>query len=447
VDAKHKQLSALIDGNDVLAALKKEEKDLIAELERQRKTFARAEASMEVLEAEYEHLVDMEDAAKDAVEAAEEAGFEVSAAQETYLLDHINRVSDGNWQVTLKDFEQTVEKALINIRHEHSTAEAAAATAGNDLVRIFDRFRETWPNPNLGGDPDKSFDDYARIFEELEHQKLYAIKEKWNRNVTRLSGQEFTRLNGQMTQAIDQIRVRMAPVNEILWELPFQDDHHRLRISAKSTDSLDIKSFRKQLRELASDVEGEQTLKQREARYRKIADLLARIRPESPERRRLIDVREHVRIEALKVDLQGNEVSVFDHIAGKSGGESQELVAFIVGSALRYQLGDSDAERPRYAPVFLDEAFIKADARFAGRAVTAWQGLGFQLIIGAPLDKVSALEPHMSLLIQTVKNAEGHTHPQWLMPADSAVQSSFVTNTSDANTRTDGESVAAGGQE
>jgi uncharacterized protein YPO0396 len=97
--------------------------------------------------------------------------------------------------------------------------------------------------------------------------------------------------------------------------------------------------------------------------------------------------------------------------------------------------------------VFLDEAFIKADARFAGRAVTAWQGLGFQLIIGAPLDKVSALEPHMSLLIQTVKNAEGHTHPQWLMPADSAVQSSFVTNTSDANTRTDGESVAAGGQE
>ncbi len=447
VEAKHQQLSALIDGNDVLAALKKEEKELLAELERQRKVFARAEASMEALEAEYGHLVDMEDAAKDAIEAAEDAGFEVSAAQETYLLDHINRVSDGNWQSTLKDFERAIDLVLIDIKHDHSTADSTAATAGNELVRIFDRFRETWPNPNLGGDPDKSFDDYARILEELEHQKLYAIKEKWNRNVTRLSGQEFTRLNGQMTQAIDQIRVRMAPVNEILWELPFQDDQHRLRISAKSTDSLDIKSFRKQLRELASDVEGEQTLKQREARYRKIADLLARIRPESAERRRLIDVREHVRIEALKVDLQGNEVSVFDHIAGKSGGESQELVAFIVGSALRYQLGDSDAERPRYAPVFLDEAFIKADSRFAGRAVTAWQGLGFQLIVGAPLDKVSALEPHMALLIQTVKNSEGHTHLRGAIAADSAVRFNSDTGASDTGTSTEREPASVGVQE
>ncbi len=430
LNAKHKQLSTLIDGNDVLTALKKEEKELLAELERQRKVFARAEASMDALESEYERLVVMEDAAKDAIEAAEEAGFEVSATQETYLIDQINRVSDGNWQESLAEFEKAIALVRSEIKHDHDTAETAATTAGNDLARIFDRFRETWPNPNLGGDPDKSFDDYARILEELEHQKLYAIKEKWNRNVTRLSGQEFTRLNGQMTQAIDQIRMRMAPVNEILWELPFQDDQHRLRISAKSTDSMDIKNFRKQLRELASDVEGEQTLKQREARYRKIADLLARIRPESPERRRLIDVREHVRIEALKVDLHGNEVSVFDHIAGKSGGESQELVAFIVGSALRYQLGDSDAERPRYAPVFLDEAFIKADSRFAGRAVTAWQGLGFQLIIGAPLDKVSALEPHMSLLIQTVKNAEGHTHLQWTIPADSAANFKTVAGES-----------------
>jgi len=337
------------------------------------------------------------------------------------LNDLLNSVPDTRWNASLAAFEHALSVVRLEIKHDHDTAATAAATAGTDLGRIFDRFKENWPNPNLGSDPDKSYEDYSRILEDLERQKLYAIKEKWNRNVTRLSGQEFTRLNAQMTQAIDRIRERMAPVNEILWELPFQDAEHRLRISAKATESLDIKNFRKTLRELATEMPEEQTLKQREARYKKIAELLARIRPESPERRRLIDVREHVRIEALKVDLSGTEISVFDHIAGKSGGESQELVAFIVGSALRYQLGDSDAERPRYAPVFLDEAFIKADSRFAGRAVTAWQGLGFQLIIGAPLDKVSALEPHMSLLIQTVKNEHGHTYLQWTIPTDSSL--------------------------
>jgi hypothetical protein len=35
-------------------------------------------------------------------------------------------------------------------------------------------------------------------------------------------------------------------------------------------------------------------------------------------------------------------------LGGKSGGESQELVAFIVGAALRFQLGD---EAPRTSPV------------------------------------------------------------------------------------------------
>ncbi|WP_435300352.1 ATP-binding protein [Timonella sp. A28] len=423
VESKNAQLEQLIAGNDVLTALQHEERDILKRLETQRRSQARAEASLEALNAELERLVEKEDAAKDAIEAAEEHTIDVTPEQNQYLTELVENVDEAQWKASLSEFEKAVSLMRAHIKHEHDTVATVAAHAGSNLTRIFDRFKESWPNPNLGSDPDSSYDDYARILNDLEREKLYAIKEQWNRNVARLSGQEFTRLNAHMTQALDHIRTRMAPVNDILWNLPFQDDNHRLRISAKSTESPDIKSFRRQLRELAADTSGEHSLKQRETRYKKIADLLARIRPESAERRRLIDVREHVRIEALKVDIDGNEVSVFDHIAGKSGGESQELVAFIVGSALRYQLGDSDAVRPRYAPVFLDEAFIKADSRFAGRAVTAWQGLGFQLIIGAPLDKVSALEPHMSLLIQTVKNTQGCTHLTWSIPTEATVES------------------------
>lgn len=67
-------------------------------------------------------------------------------------------------------------------------------------------------------------------------------------------------------------------------------------------------------------------------------------------------------------------------------------------AALRYQLRDED-RRPRFAPVFLDEGFIKSDSEFAGRSVLAWKKLGFQLIVGAPLDKVTALEPAMRLIL------------------------------------------------
>ena len=125
-------------------------------------------------------------------------------------------------------------------------------------------------------------------------------------------------------------------------------------------------------------------------------------------------------IDAERRDTAGRQLSVYTSIGGKSGGESQELVAFIVGAALRYQLGDADMPRPRYAPVFLDEGFIKSDSEFTGRAVRAWQVLGFQLIIGAPLDKVTGIEPHVDELYQVTKNARNQSHVRKIHPTTSA---------------------------
>jgi uncharacterized protein YPO0396 len=131
------------------------------------------------------------------------------------------------------------------------------------------------------------------------------------------------------------------------------------------------------------------------------------------DRDRLLDVRRHVEISAERYDhLTGELRATYRTLGEKSGGESQELVAFIVGSALRFRLGDEMRSRPRFAPVFLDEGFVKADSEFAGRAVQAWRGLGFQLIVGVPLDKVTGLEPHMDELLAITKNSA--THRSWI---------------------------------
>jgi uncharacterized protein YPO0396 len=145
-----------------------------------------------------------------------------------------------------------------------------------------------------------------------------------------------------------------------------------------------------------------------------MARLIARMRRTAPDFADLIDVRNHVRVSAERVDAQTRQhVALYDHIGEKSGGESQELIAFIVGAALRYQLGDAGAERPRFAPVFLDEALIKADAHFTKRAIGAWRGLGFQLIIGAPNDKYSAIEPHVDAEYDILKDTRGRS---WALP-------------------------------
>jgi uncharacterized protein YPO0396 len=75
---------------------------------------------------------------------------------------------------------------------------------------------------------------------------------------------------------------------------------------------------------------------------------------------------------------------------------------------------------PRYAPVFLDEALIKADAHFTARAIGAWLGLGFQLVIGAPNDKYSAIEPHVEVEYDILKDVNGRSwaRPKVALPAE-----------------------------
>jgi uncharacterized protein YPO0396 len=129
-----------------------------------------------------------------------------------------------------------------------------------------------------------------------------------------------------------------------------------------------------------------------------------------------LDVRKHIEITAVSYDDQGCERFTYAALGGKSGGETQELAAFIVGAALRFQLGDEANARPRFAPVFLDEGFVKADSEFAGRAVDAWKGLGFQLIIGAPYGQFTALEPHADHVLYMAKSSKGYSSVKSLPP-------------------------------
>ncbi len=299
---------------------------------------------------------------------------------------------------------------------ERERAETAVRTGTDALQQVFERFLDLWPDPNLGTDPQAAYADFERILTALETQKLHELEQRWLASLTRLSGNDLTDLDRAIGRALREIRERIEPVNAILAGLPFADDQHRLRIDLQEIRSAVVQRFRRDLRQVRELLAGDAAEGELEARYARMRSVIDRVRRTSPDFAELVDVRRHVRVSAEKIDLDGRHVALYDHIGEKSGGESQELVAFIVGAALRYQLGDASADRPRYAPVLLDEALIKADARFAGRAVGAWRGLGFQLIIAAPLDKVSALEPHVDAVYEIVKTADGRSRALALVP-------------------------------
>ncbi|WP_136519806.1 ATP-binding protein [Cellulomonas telluris] len=376
----------------------------------------RTKGDAEELERRWSATTDEVDAAQLALDAAQQAGTTLDPAHRAYLDALLDDAPDarpagdqGDPVAVLAAFDAVVARAADVLRADRQAAQQAVANARDALRRTFETFVERWHDPNLGTDPDTSYADFERILTELETNGLHELEAEWRKSLLRLSGNDLTDLHNALARSVREIKERIGPVNEILADLPFADDDHRLRIDARDTQSAVVARFRKELRDLRELLATEATDAERERRYARMAKVVDRIRRTSPDFADLVDVRRHVRLSAEKVDLDGNHVALYDHIGEKSGGESQELVAFIVGAALRYQLGDAGAERPRYAPVFLDEALIKADARFTGRAIGAWRGLGFQLVIGAPNDKFSALEPHVDVAYVVLKDGSGRS--------------------------------------
>jgi uncharacterized protein YPO0396 len=310
-------------------------------------------------------------------------------------------------------FDAAVKRATERLRADRQSATETIGRSKKALLDTFSTFVERWPNPNLGIDADASYRDFHRLLTDLETSGLHELEAEWRDSLLKLSGNDLTGLDSELAAAVREIRDRIDPVNRILAGLPFADENHRLRIDPQESHSAVRARFRKELRQVRAFIDQAATDDDRERAYHRMAKVIDRIRRTAPDFADLVDVRNHVRISAEKRDLEGGHVAVYDHIGEKSGGESQELVAFIVGAALRYQLGDAGADRPRYAPVFLDEALIKADAHFTGRAIGAWRGLGFQLVIGAPNDKHSAIEPHVDAEYLILKNSQGQS---WAKP-------------------------------
>lgn len=336
------------------------------------------------------------------------AGVVASDEQDQRLTSELTLLDPD---VTLESFPGAVSRLRHRITEQVEQLSKDKTVAEGALRRTFEGFQAKWPRPNLGTDPYDSYSGYVEILDDLMQQGLHERRDEWTGKVNAWSSADLLTLRRSQVEAVQDIRDRLAQVNDILCDLPFGPGGDRLHIYLRSTESQEVQAFKRELNALAADARQESDQAAVETRFLRLQRFMTQIRAGEKDSKRdaLLDVRRHLYVEAERRSVEGEQLSVYTSIGDKSGGETQELVAFIVGAALRYQLGDADLPWPRYAPVFLDEGFIKADSQFAGRAVKAWRGLGFQLIIGAPNDKVSGIEPHVPLILQVTKNSENRS--------------------------------------
>lgn len=414
------EIARLRESNSVLDELQAEEDRLTLLHKEANRTKVLAEARLTDLDKEHGNLVGEQDEVQDQMDAIDDAQTAAVTEEQRAYLDAMFAT---NWDTaSLKSFHANMRALKQRLREETEAARKSRQRTIAAMESTFEQYKQRWTENNLGTSV-ASADGYREILDRIQVEGLHERRDRWRREFAAWSSDDLLRLNDAFDTALEDIEDRLLPINRILKTLPF-GGKGVLQISHRRVHNEELRDFRRDLRRLSSGLSLELNDSQVEGRFRKLSEFMTRIsipeghtKPSTSQRDRYLDVRQHVVITAVCLDEDGDEVATYDSLGGKSGGETQELVAFIVGAALRYQLGDESRSRPRFAPVFLDEGFVKSDSEFAGRSVKAWQDLGFQLVIGAPLDKVTALEPHMDLLLTVTKNPDGYSFVSELVDA------------------------------
>lgn len=408
----------ILANNDRLSALDDEITALVQSFETTQGERHTLKRDVDALEREHGELVDLEDTVHPQLGRLDDEGIVRITPELTQRLDDMWVTALEGETEHPREFTRLAARLQRRLNEATDSARAVAEQRTRQIEAIFDTYQEKWEDPNLGRSID-SYPDYAVILERIVSSGLHERRAEWRRRLMHWSGEHLQQLATSLSAAVEDIEDRLDPVNQILRDLPFGATDDRLFIHLRRLAPDAVVKFRRELAAHARTATKGLGDDQMETKFKDLQRFMAQIRRKDDERLprelapsvdrdRLLDVRRHVAITAERRSQSNDVLSTYSSLSGKSGGETQELIAFIVGAALRFQLGDELRSRPRFAPVFLDEGFIKSDAEFASRAVQAWKGLGFQLVIGAPLDKVTSLEPHMQRVLFISKNTRTH---------------------------------------
>lgn len=372
---------------------------------------AEVQQLLDQLEETHATLVDIEDAFSDALHGADPLDDDERALLATLPFTAPREAAD---------VERSRREAAAQLRSQIDAHDRERGQHELTLELVFARYLELDRNAGVDATID-SLPAVLAIHRALVEDDLPHAKQSWLEKAGSDMGDSLRALLVQIEEDGHVIRRGVRPISEALRAIEFREGS-TLDIEPRPVSNSDLVDFRRTLREHLGDAGrdavheavrdadpdggagtgGAQVpsrepaeVERRFLRLRRdLAHLEERSKVGDAWRRRVLDAREHFQFRAIETRADGTQI-VHEGVAGKSGGEGQELIAFVLGAALRFRLGDGTDRVPTYAPIVLDEGFVKADTEYTGRALSALRSLGFQLVVGAPRDKVAAFEQHV----------------------------------------------------
>ena len=242
------------------------------------------------------------------------------------------------------------------------------------LVRLMESALrvDTGALADIGSD----IEDMSHYLERLRVLNEEALPEKRQRfleYLNRSSDQGVTQLLAGINEEVDAIEQRIKELNQTLVKVDFRSGRY-LQLLPQRVKHERLRSLETAMRKVRSaalkDDEGE-------SHYKALRELVEILREAGEQRRlqgsrALLDPRYRLQFFVVEVDRQsGDRSPPRTGSQSGSGGEKELMASHILTASLSYALCPSEASRPLYGTVVLDEAFSKSSPSAASRIIEA----------------------------------------------------------------------------
>lgn len=291
-----------------------------------------------------------------------------------------------------------------------------------ELVKTFEGYMEMGVDPDC---PVPAIDNrgaFVTRYREIADRQVGRSRNSATVRAIGLVAQKLAVLNTKARDEMLSLNENIAAINRQIGEWDFGDYHGRIGLCVLDHRTPAIRDFQSEMAVLASMAtrigesgEGCDTdaLDEDFERLRGVCETLRGIIDHDkgfpPE---LMDPYLSTEIVARVERPDREKAQQISSNASMSGGEKQEVFAFLSTAAVLFALDMAGAQHPSYTPYIMDEAFIASDGDVTTRALRLLRGVGFQLIFVAPEGKEASYERERPLVISIKNDRSTHKSSQ-----------------------------------
>lgn len=249
-------------------------------------------------------------------------------------------------------------------------------------------------------------EDFITMLQALQADDLPRFEQRFKALLNENTIREIANFSSQLSREQQQIKQRIARINESLSGIEYNKGRYILLEAQKNTDR-ELHDFQQSLRACTEgSLTGSDDKLYAESKFLQVKQIIDRFKGrdgyvdiDKRWTQKVTDVRNWYSFAASERWAEDNsEYEHYTDSGGKSGGQKEKLAYTVLAASLAYQFGLEWGEvRSRsFRFVLIDEAFGRGSDESARFGLELFNKLNLQLLIVTPLQKIHIIEPYVA---------------------------------------------------